>query len=143
MKYYIILPIILCLCIMAESVESLPKKRAITQEKKAQLYKMKYNVLLSCNSSCIKWSKAFSEDHRKEINSQFWSMTYAERKLWISQYFSTNNVQRRYLESYKGQSRKNNSLVYFLPSEQGKKEKVCNRMFFRLLARKLDGVIYR
>lgn len=86
-------------------------------------------------------SKVFSEGRKSEINSQFQSMSYAERKLWMSEVIEINSVKRRYTQSYEGQSRKAYSLSYSLPTEQRKNEKVCKRTFFATLGWKSDGVI--
>jgi len=113
------------------------KKRARTAEQKRERNLRKYPLLRPCALACKKrCSKSLTDEHRQLINRQFWSLSFCSRRSWLDSHIRLLTVARR-----RGKAAKRNvSLSYSLPLDNGTKAPVCKAMFMSL-GIKNDAVI--
>ena len=115
------------------------QKRKMSREDKIAHMQAKYAVRNGCGEKCKKeCMSSISDDDRHAINASFWSLTFAERRLWFDSHILISPVKTRscakvdYSRSY--------TLQYSLPVSSTKMV-VCKTMFLATLGLKTDGMV--
>ena len=89
-----------------------------------------------CTKSCLQ----ITAERRKEINENFWSMSYDARSAWIAQSVETIKPLRpRSVSS--GLKERSVTRVFSLSTEGRVKIRVCQKMFLTTLGLKKDKII--
>lgn len=80
-----------------------------------------------CQKSALRHCNMFTEDQRALLFEGFWKMSWSQKQLYICNLMEENNVKQR--RTMGEESRRNNSLKFFLKTLDGKNVQVCRRFF--------------
>lgn len=98
--------------------------------KKIEQNKLKHHVKTSCADTCKKkCTESFTDDERKNINTQYWQMTFSEKRNFISSYVTSLEVKRHRSR----ESRRNKTLRYYFKCRSGDRVEVCKIFFLSTL----------
>lgn len=102
----------------------------VSQRKKIKMEEKreKFNIKPPCKNCKRKCPDHTPELRRKSINNDFWLLDWMSQRRFILANTECVNVKRK----QEGSSR-NNTFLYFLPDENGKKVSVCKTFFLTTL----------
>ena len=103
-----------------------PKKLRLSMRKRDL---PEHPVLPGCTVSCNRQCKDINEEQRVSINKQYWNMTHNERAQWRYDILKIVDCQRPII----GESRRMNTVQYFLPSKENDTIPVCKTFFLTTL----------
>ena len=84
------------------------RKRRRTEKERQVFSKEKYPLLAPCKDNCrMKCITKITEENRKTINDSFWTLDFAQRRLWFDAQIQVHSVQRRkaITDQYSGHTR--------------------------------------
>lgn len=104
---------------------------SVRKKKTSEKIKLKYSLKSPCGSSCKKQCRSrFTDDERQVINTQYWQMTFTERRNFISSSIISKEVDRHRGPS---NSRRQKSHKYFFKISTGHRFEVCKTFFLSTL----------
>ena len=117
------------------------KKSTQTKDEKMQAKKKalveKHSVLPGCEETCRKKCvTVFSEERRAQINSEYWNLSWGDRRNFIKQLCSRSEVKRRIPNS---SEYKKNTFFYFFQTPKGDFHEVCKVFFLATLGFKSNN----
>lgn len=91
----------------------------------------KHGVQETCRENCTKkCSQTIDISRQSAINKEFWELTYEEQRQFI---FSSAKKIIKKRKTKDGDSRRNNTFVYYLKSDTGTDVQVCKKFFLAIL----------
>jgi hypothetical protein len=109
---------------------------AIRMNKKKQSKMMEYIVKSGCNEKCSKKCTTYiTEEQRKSINKEYWSLTWEQRRLYIRQRIATAVPKRKYTKEPIRNPRKS----FTLKTGNGNVFEVCKVFFLTTLGFKKNN----
>lgn len=104
------------------------------KKKKLKEIVLKHDLKGNCNENCKKRCKEnISRERQKYINKEYWKLTKQEQKSFIFGKVEKTVCKRRTICMTAEGSRRNFTLHYFLPNQEGKKQAVCKQFFLATL----------
>lgn len=103
---------------------------SVRKAKKIKHNKLKHSLKVPCINTCKKkCTNSFTDDERQNINTQYWQMTFSEKRNFVSSYVTSSEVKRHRA----GESRRNKTLRYFFKCRSGDRVEVCKLFFLSTL----------
>lgn len=97
----------------------------------------KHGIQETCNANCIKkCSEKINKDRQISINKEFWDLTNEEQRQFIFSSAKRINKKRKTTDR---DSRRNNTVVYYLKSDTGIDVNVCKKFFLAILGFELQN----
>lgn len=117
-------------------------KKRLRSRNKEENYFSKYKLLPPCQETCRnKCNKKIRPEYRQAIFDGFWGKNFSERRLYFDGHIVQQDVKRRKSNDDKHPYKRNSSLIYTLPQENGTNVKVCKTMFLHTHGLKTDGMV--
>lgn len=82
----------------------------------------------TCKENCTRrCSSTIGTGRQNAINKEFWKLAYEQQRQFI---FSSVKKSAKKRKTKDGDSRRNNTVVYYLKSDSGTDVNVCKKFFF-------------
>lgn len=105
------------------------KTKLERKEEQARKQREKHYIRPGCVVCHRRCKALFNKDHRTSINTQYWSMNWQERRIFVSSNVDVHDVKRR---RGSAESARKRTFKYFLKSG-GTKHEVCKTFFLSTL----------